>query len=195
VLAGFEKQRVLSLLRTEPRRRFTYRHTSFNWTPGNMHAQHNDRYAYSLPFARDQHFAVAQGYGGSWSHSGASKYALDFAMPVGTQVHAARSGVVIDLAEHHTKGGADRRYARYANFVTILHDDDTTGEYYHLRHRGVAVHVGDKVDSGDLLGYSGNTGFSSMPHLHFAVYKAKSDGNFESIAVQFKNKIGRQNRK
>jgi murein DD-endopeptidase MepM/ murein hydrolase activator NlpD len=158
---------------------------NLEWTPGDMHAQHNSHYRYQYPYAKNQYFPIVQGFGGGYSHQGASRYAVDFAMPVGTPVYAARNGVVIDLIEHHNKGGSSRRFAKYANFVSVLHDDGTTGEYYHLRKNGVVVERGQGVAAGDLLGYSGNTGFSSLSHLHFAVYKAKAHGEFESLPFNF----------
>lgn len=188
VLKKTERIKVLSLISRDKRRSYRI-DESFYWTPGNMDAEHDDSYQYSLPFAKDNHFRVVQGYGGGYSHRGASKYALDFDMPVGTPIHAARGGIIIDLTEHHTRGGASRKYARYANFVTVLHSDGTTGEYYHLRKNGVSVSLGEKVQPGDHIGYSGNTGFSSMPHLHFAVYRAKPRGKYESLPIQFKEQV------
>jgi len=107
-------------------------------------------------------------------------------MPVGTAVHAARAGVVIDLVEKHSRGGASRKYAKYANYVVVMHDDQTTGEYYHLSKDGVVVTIGESVQAGQQIGYSGNTGFSSLPHLHFAVYKAQSLGQYQSLPFTFK---------
>ncbi|WJG09898.1 M23 family metallopeptidase [Aliiglaciecola sp. LCG003] len=185
VLQGFEKQQILWLYPQDVTKAFSYRDLEFNWTPGNMYAKHDDQQLYLQPFAAHSNYPVIQGYSGSWSHFGPSKYALDFDMPVGTPVHAARGGLVIDLTEHHSKGGPERRFSRFANFVTLLHSDETTGEYYHLRQNGVVVKVGDKVIAGQLIGYSGNSGFSSMPHLHFAVYIAKRNGNYQSVPVKF----------
>lgn len=184
VLPGREKREVLQLeiIRRNRPARDSY---EFDWIPGDMNAQHDSDHRYHLPFAKTGDYRVVQGFNGRFSHSGASRYALDFAMPVGTPVHAARGGVVIDLEESHWRGGASRRYAKYANFVVVLHSDGTTGEYYHLKRHGVVVSVGDRVSVGQLLGYSGNTGFSSLPHLHFAVYKAQSHGRYESVPVQF----------
>ena len=184
VLPGRQKQTVLNLTKINPRQAGYFKY-DIKWIPGDMYARHEDDYRYSLPFASERDYRVVQGFNGGYSHQGASKYALDFAMPVGTPVHAARDGVVIDLKSHHWKGGASRRYAKYANFVVILHDDGTTGEYYHLKQHGVVVAPGDKVEVGQLIGYSGNTGFSSLPHLHFAVYRARSHGGYESLPVQF----------
>lgn len=188
VLKHAERIKVLSLVRIDKRKSYQIDET-FNWTPGNMNAVHDDSYRYAMPYATDSHFRVVQGYGGGYSHSGPSQYALDFDMPEGTPIHAARGGVVIDLTEKHTRGGASRRYARYANFVTVLHIDGTTGEYYHLRKNGVSVSLGDKVKLGDHIGYSGDTGFSSMPHLHFAVYRAKPRGKYESLPIQFNEAV------
>lgn len=184
VLHGHERIKVLTLTPADSTREIDFS-DEFYWTPGDMHAQHDNRVRYLKPYAKDSYYRIVQGFGGGYSHTGASRYAVDFAMPVGTPVHAARSGMVIDVAEHNDKGGASRRYARYANFIVVLHDDGTTGEYYHLQKNGALVDVGEQVAAGQHIGYSGNTGFSSLPHLHFAVYRAKSWGKYESLPFKF----------
>lgn len=184
VIQGLSQQRVLTLYPVNPERKVTYRDI-FYWTPGVMDAVHDDDVLYQLPFAAGESYPLVQGFGGGWSHRGGSKYAVDFAMPVGTPVHAARDGTVVQAVAHHTRGGASRRFIEFANYIVVLHSDGTTGEYHHLMRDGIEVEVGDAVRSGDLLGYSGNTGFSSLPHLHFAVYRPKAFGDFESIPFQF----------
>ncbi|MFT5676638.1 MAG: murein DD-endopeptidase MepM/ murein hydrolase activator NlpD [Paraglaciecola sp.] len=159
--------------------------TNLEWTPGNIHAKHDDGFRYLLPYGKNDYYPIVQGFGGGYSHRGASKYAVDIAMPIGTPVYAARGGQVVSVMEKHNKGGASRRFAQYANYVAILHSDETTGEYYHLKQYAVAVEQGDHVLAGQFIGHSGNTGFSSLPHLHFAVYRAKSHGDFESIPFKF----------
>src|SRR3569832_1051789 len=62
------------------------------------------------------------------------------------------------------------------NWVLVLHDDGTLGEYMHLAPAGVEVQPGTPVNRGDELALSGNTGFSSTPHLHFQVMTAGEDG-------------------
>ncbi len=193
VLHGNNELSVLKLKPDNPARRTDYNY-EFEWALGDMNAKHNDNYRYTLPYAEDSSYPVVQGFNGGFSHRGASRYAIDFAMPVGTPVLAARDGVVMDVVEKHNRGGSSRRYARYANFVVVIHDDGTTGEYYHLRKNGAAVEVGDILKAGDLIGYSGNTGFSSLPHLHFAVYKAKSHGKFQSVPFQFEGDEKRRSR-
>jgi murein DD-endopeptidase MepM/ murein hydrolase activator NlpD len=184
VLQGQQRIKVLELQPINIHRKIWY-DESFYWTPGNMLAVHQNNILYQYPYAQGDDFPIVQGFGGEYSHSGASKYAVDFAMPIGTPIHAARAGVVIDLVEQYSQGGASRRYSKYANYVVILHSDDTTGEYYHLKKNGVTVTRGEPVKAGQKIGYSGNTGFSSLPHLHFAVYQAKPFGKYQSLPFVF----------
>ena len=60
-----------------------------------------------------------------------------------------------------------RNAAGSPNFVVVLHSDGTTGEYFHLERGSVQVRAGDRVARGQWLARSGNTGFSTVPHLHF----------------------------
>lgn len=184
VLQGHQRVKVLELQPIDKGRSIWY-DESFYWTPGNMLAVHQAENGYHYPYPKGDYYPIVQGFSGGYSHSGASAYAVDFAMPVGTPIHAARSGIVIDLVATHSKGGASRKYASYANYVVILHEDDTTGEYYHLQQNGVVVAIGEKIVTGQKIGYSGNTGFSSLPHLHFAVYRAKPFGKYQSVPFKF----------
>jgi murein DD-endopeptidase MepM/ murein hydrolase activator NlpD len=56
-----------------------------------------------------------------------------------------------------------------SNSIRILHDDGSMAVYAHLQVGRAQVYVGMRVQAGQLIAYSGNTGFSSGPHLHFAV--------------------------
>lgn len=162
-----------------------WRSMQVRWTPGVLNAVHDDAIRYSAPLKAIDKHPVVQGYNGRYSHTGSSRYALDFAADVGTPVFAARAGTVIDTKSDSNTGGASEDFAKQANYVAVLHDDGTTGEYYHLQYRGVTVERGERVARGALIGYSGNTGFSSLPHLHFAVYRAKGHGQFESLPIRF----------
>jgi len=78
--------------------------------------------------------------------------------------------VVMQVESDFDKAGLDlEKYGGRANYVRILHDDGTMGLYAHLRPEGVLVRVGQRVRQGQQIGLSGNTGFTSGPHLHFAV--------------------------
>ena len=90
-------------------------------------------------------------------------------MPVGSAVHAAREGVVINVAHRFFRGGTTQEVRDEANFVQILHDDGTTAVYAHLQPNGLRVRSGQRVQAGQPIGLSGNTGYSTAPHLHFVV--------------------------
>ncbi|MEO0997300.1 MAG: M23 family metallopeptidase [Pseudomonadota bacterium] len=163
---------------------------TFAWTVGRQSARHDDDYLYRLPYAGGRRYRVLQGYGSRFSHTGYEYYAVDFDMPEGTPVHAARDGVVARIEESNTVGCWKDGCGKYANFVVVLHDDGTTGEYYHLQHDGALVGIGDRVRRGQQIALSGNTGHTTMPHLHFAVYRAVSWGNTASIPVRFDSAHG-----
>ena len=160
---------------------------------GRIDADHDDSYLYRLPYGADVSFPIIQGYGAKLSHHGVEQYTLDFGMPVGTPVHAARDGIVVLVEDSHQLGCAHEECGRFANFVVVLHSDGTTGEYFHLEHGSVQVQVGDHVERGQWLARSGNTGFSTAPHLHFGVYRTGHDHSTESLAVRFQTRSGAVN--
>ncbi|TVR63047.1 MAG: M23 family metallopeptidase [Spirochaetaceae bacterium] len=147
--------------------------------------RHDDDYTYVFPFAHGSKHRLTQGYDGEFTHFGENRYALDFEMPEGTPVHAARGGLVVELKLDSSSGGAHPRYAGLANYVLIEHSDGTFGNYVHLRRGGAVVAVGDFVSAGEHIGYSGNTGQSSGPHLHFDVRVPTVDGRMQSIPTLF----------
>jgi murein DD-endopeptidase MepM/ murein hydrolase activator NlpD len=144
---------------------------------GDPHAR-PQRYVYRLPYRTGSTFSVLQGFHGAFSHRGSNEYAVDFDCPVATTVLAARPGVVVAFNAAAQGAGTTPEYLEYArtNFVIVLHDDGTLGEYMHLAPSGVKVQPGQRVARGDELALSGNTGFSSTPHLHFQVMTAGDDG-------------------
>lgn len=96
---------------------------------------------------------MTSGYGERWNsfHKG-----IDIAKDIGEEVFSAMEGEVI-YADYN-KGG-------YGNLIIIEHEENISTYYAHLSK--FSVKVGDKVREGDLIGYVGNTGFSTGPHLHF----------------------------
>lgn len=157
---------------------------------GRIDAEHDDDYLYRLPYGDGVSYPIIQGYGARLSHRGAEQYTLDFGMPVGTEVNAAREGVVVLFEDSHDGGCFREECSRLANFVVVLHDDGTTGEYFHLERGSVEVRLGQRVVRGQPLGRSGNTGYSSAPHLHFGVYRTLADGHTQSVPVRFETRLG-----
>lgn len=167
---GRSKKRVLELSRMSSVSGVDYR-SSYGWVRGSAFAKHQDDYLYRLPFLRGANVRVSQGYYGDTSHKGLSAYAVDFPIPVGTPIYAAREGIVVGSEGSNNVGGGSPEYRKYANYVILEHSDGTMGNYYHLKQGGAIAVIGQKVLKGDLIGYSGNTGYSSGPHLHFSVSK------------------------
>jgi len=178
---------VLRKTDTDKRSRYGF---DCKWTVGSIHAMHDEDLLYRLPYETGKSYYVLQGYGARMSHTGPEQYTVDFNMREGTPVHAARGGIVARTEGSHSKGCWRSGCGKYANYIVILHDDWTTGEYYHLQKHGVLVEVGDRVVAGQQIGLSGNTGNTTMPHLHFGVYRATPWGKFQSIPVQFNSADG-----
>jgi murein DD-endopeptidase MepM/ murein hydrolase activator NlpD len=145
-----------------------------------------DDYVYSLPYAPGTTHRITQGYNGKFSHQGSNKYAIDWQMPEGTAVCAARGGLVVKVKDDSDLGGPSIKFDPYNNYVLIRHDDGTLGHYCHLKKGGVMVHPGQVVKTGEMIALSGNTGFSSGAHLHFCVFMAKDGLHRESIPVKFR---------
>jgi len=151
--------------------------------PGDPAARPQD-VAYQLPFIATR-FQVTQAPQGRYSHTDAeNRDAIDFALPEGTPVLAARRGKVMQVQGNYTDNGTDpvRDRAR-ANFIRILHDDGSMAVYAHLRANGVLVRSGQQVEAGQRIGISGNTGYSTAPHLHFVV-QANTGMQLRSIPVR-----------
>lgn len=94
----------------------------------------------------------------SGSHGG-----VDFGAPVGTPITAALTGTVTAIETTRIRSGC-----QYGKFVLLKHDNGLSTIYGHLSQ--VSVEPGDSVKTGDVIGYSGATGYATGPHLHFGVY-------------------------
>ena len=140
---------------------------------GDPQAKHTPTEPYLLPIPPDQEFYISQAFLGGATHSNhvQSEYAVDIPMPIGTAIYAVRSGVVMDVAGDFFEGGASEEMLEQANFVRVLHDDGTMAVYAHLELETVRYPIGKRVERGQILAFSGNTGFSTGPHLHFVIQK------------------------
>lgn len=139
--------------------------------------------------ARHQLF---QGHRGSFSHQAGSpdEYAHDWDLAENSVVQAAREGVVVGVRQDSNARGVTDRFSHSSNYVIIRHGDGTYGEYLHLMQDGALVKLGDTVQAGQAIALSGNTGLSSRPHLHFAVFRVIDGSTRETLPVKFKLRDG-----
>lgn len=126
-------------------------------------------YVYNLPFKAKSQFNISQGYFGKRTHI--RERALDFSLPIGTDIYATREGVVIDVVDYNTKTCYNKDCSKYNNKILIYHNDGSFSEYVHIDTNTAKVKIGEKVLKGQLIAKSGNIGWSSGPHLHFSVFQ------------------------
>ncbi len=163
----------------------------YAWFPGDPAAVPEDGVSYRAPFAVGTSYPVTQSYPALLTHATRdSTHAVDISMPIGTDIFAARGGIVFDVASTNFKSGPDASdYADLANLVRILHDDGTFAVYAHLNWNTIRVRPGDRVEEGQYIADSGNSGWSSGPHLHFAVQR-NVGMRVDSLPVAFRGADG-----
>lgn len=168
---------------------WSYRY-NFSWSRGDINAQHDASYRYRLPYAEGAAFPLMQSCDGSFSHTGLDRYALDFFMPIGTPIHAARAGRVVAVKDSSNRGGPTEDYRKDGNFVVIEHADGTLAQYFHLSQGGALVEAGERVTRGQRIALSGNTGLSTGPHLHFDVVKGGLGRRSETLPIRLETQAG-----
>ncbi len=163
------------------------------WLLGDFNARPNPDASYRLPYRDGLAFHIGQAPGSrATTHTEPeSRYAVDIAMPEGTPVVAARDGVVIYTEARQVYGGQSPDLRNRANAVRIRHADGTMALYAHLAHDGVQVYPGQLVTAGRQIGLSGSTGYSSGPHLHFAVQTVARRGDgLTTVSLPFQFYVG-----
>lgn len=164
-----------------PAARWRYRFDT-TWQHGSTNARPDDA-VYLLPWAAGQTFTLIQGPGGAFSHR--ELVAFDWEMPERTAIRAARAGTVIATENRYGTGGPDPALRDQANYILVRHADGTVANYVHLVRGGTLVKAGEAVHAGQLIGLSGNSGFSSTPHLHFEVFVLDSSMQRRTIHIRF----------
>ena len=170
VIPPESKKNLISELKMIQKGKFGFSYkTKFNY--GNPKAKMDTSYVYGLPFKAIKTFNISQGYFGKRTHM--TERALDFSLPIGTNIYAARDGVVIKVVDNNTKTCYRKECAKFNNEIIIYRNDGSFASYVHIDTNSSHVKTGEKVLKGQLIGQSGNIGWSSGPHLHFSAFVQK----------------------
>jgi len=138
---------------------------------------------YLLPYPVGETYVVFQTYCGPVSHGKDGQRSIDFLMPMGSRVVAARAGVVRRAVDHHEDFGRD------FNLIYIEHEDGTSSLYAHLQQDSLTMKIGDRVAAGQLIARSGASG-TSLEHLHFGVSGSWPVQRPDDVPVNFSNARG-----
>lgn len=161
-----------------------------------QHPNPNDEHPHSLTFPLEGGpFLCTQGENGELTHffSG-NLHAIDFRCPIGTPLLAVGSGEVVDAKDSNTLSGIAVSNLFEWNSILIKLDEipcspETVGrgplfvEYVHIQK--ATVKAGDRVHQGQVIGASGNVGFSPEPHLHFSAFRS-AEPTAPTVRVRFK---------
>ncbi|QEQ96449.1 M23 family metallopeptidase [Neptunomonas concharum] len=184
-LAGGSKKYVVPAasqkdLYTSPQKIGSFR---YRWRLGDPSAR-EDGHLYKFPVSSKLSHKITQGFNGRFSHSKLPNInAIDIALPVGTDISAARDGVVIWVKDDYHMGGKNKYFLDKANYVKVLHEDGTYATYAHILIATATVKPGDIVKAGDVLARSGSSGYSTGPHLHFVIRK---NVGLKTVSIPFR---------
>lgn len=147
---------------------------------------------YVLPYPVGKSYNVRQGNCNNLNTHNSrynATFAYDFEMPIGSAVIASRSGKVFSVVDNFLD---TQNNAGEANLIIIIHSDGTFASYGHLTYLGSLVKRGQNVKRGEIIGYSGNSGVSKAPHLHFDVLQcpfgvSPSHPDCYTLPITFRN--------
>lgn len=159
-----------------------------NYLPGTRAEKTDDSPVYILPFEKNKKVFVVQGYKSWFSHH--DMIAIDFKVKKGTKICTARDGIVIATRKDSYRHGLKKEMLSEGNYVFIRHEDGSIAHYWHLNTGDVFVKNGDSVKTGQVIGLSGNTGFSAFPHLHFDVSGYDDNEKFAGLPTRFRTQQG-----
>lgn len=142
------------------------------------------RNIYHYPIEREKIIRIS--YDESPAHVDSLAHSIDFIVPENTPIKAAADGTVVDVKSDSNIGGTGKEFESLGNYIEIQHANEEYSEYEHLMKGGTTVKVGDKVRQGQIIGYSGATGWIATlgPHLHFMVgVYGETEKDYQTLEV------------
>ncbi len=147
-----------------------------------------DKIELDLPFLKNKKFTILQENNTNFTHnSDWSRYALDFDLKTNDTICSATDGFVVGVVNKYKHSGKGSEWKPYANYLTIYEPNSGVfTQYVHLVENGSLVNIGDKVNRGQKIALSGNTGHSTEEHLHFScLIPVNSTDGLKSIPIEF----------
>jgi hypothetical protein len=141
-----------------------------------------------LPFHKNEKITILQENNTNFTHNTEwSKYALDFDLKTNDTICSATDGFVVGVIDKYKYSGKGAEWKPYGNFLTIYEPNAGVFiQYVHLVKNGSLVKIGDKVNRGQKIALSGNTGQSTEEHLHFSsLVPVNTQEGLKSIPIQF----------
>jgi hypothetical protein len=149
----------------------------WHWLPGSLSTISKKEVFYPLKDKPHINF-------GPHSKAHPDKFAYDFEAKEGTPVFAMEAGIVSRIIQNFNRAHNDPNKDE-ANLIEVVHADGTVARYYHLQKDSVRVLLCQLIKAQDIIANSGNTGFSSGPHLHVEIFKPLDGKKFETLPISF----------
>lgn len=140
------------------------------------------RNSYQLPLKKDSIQRCTNRL--SSCHVGKLKHSLDFYCEEGTPIYAAKEGLVVFVQNDSNVSGLTKKYYNLGNRLVLEHENGEYTAYEHMRYEGIVVNIGQRVKRGQIVAYSGNTGITMAPHLHFEVFNNPNRKKTEGTTLQ-----------
>lgn len=141
-----------------------------------------------FPFQELKEYTVIQENNTNFTHnSDWSRYALDFDMKTNDTICSATNGYVVGVVDQYKHSGKGQEWKPFANYLTIYEPNSGIFcQYVHLVQNGSLVKLGDKIELGQKIALSGNTGHSTIEHLHFScLIPVNTENGLKSIPIEF----------
>lgn len=143
--------------------------------------------ALEFPFPKNKEYRVLQSNNTDFTHNTAwSRYAIDFDLKVNDIITSASDGYVVGVVDVYKFGGEGSQWEPFANYITVYEPNfGIFIQYVHLVKNRSMVRVGDKIEAPPIA-RSGNTGQSTIEHLHFNVLVPEnSENGLRSVPIEF----------
>lgn len=144
--------------------------------------------ALEFPFPKNKEYRVLQGNNTDFTHNTDwSRYAIDFDLKTNDIITSASDGYVVGVVDKYEFGGEGPEWKPFVNYITVYETNSGIFiQYVRLVKNGSMVRVGDKIDAGQSIARSGNTGQSTIEHLHFnAPVPENGENGLRSVPIEF----------